>query len=308
MSSHAPEQALLLGPGNGLVGVITPALPPREGESAAPAELPFVVILNAGIIHRVGPNRLHVSLARALSAQGLSVLRVDLSGLGDSLLREDGLAPLDAALADIRDILDSLQATRGVRRVLLMGLCSGADHSVIYAASDPRVVGVVLLDPSIPRTRAYYVTHYARRLLRLRSWVNVVLGRHPLWRSLLRGRRATAAVTGDAASGGAGAGDMAAARPAVTLEHPEVRSYLEKAYGGALAHGVQFLTVLTSDRERQHNYRRQLLDAFPSLDFSGRLLIEYFKRCDHTFSTLASQEKLVALVLKWVGATRFRAD
>ena len=296
MNAHAPEQALLLGPHNGLVGVITPALPPREGESAAP-DLPFVVILNAGIIHRVGPNRLHVSLARALSAQGLSVLRVDLSGLGDSLLREDGQPPLDAALADIRDVLDTLQATRGVRRVLLVGLCSGADHSVIYAASDPRVVGVVLLDPSIPRTRGYYIKHYSRRLLRVRTWMNVALGRHPVWQTLLRGRARPAV-----------GGGMAAARPAVTLEHPEVRSFLEKAYGGALAQGTQFLTVLTSDREGQHNYRRQLLDAFPALDFTGRLLIEYFARCDHTFSTLANQQRLVALVRRWVGETRFRSD
>src|SRR5690606_1367498 len=115
---------------------------------AAPKDPPFVLILNAGIIHRAGPNRLHVTLARALSAAGFPVLRVDLSGLGDSPPREDGAAPLDAALADIRDILDTLQATRGVQRVVLMGLCSGADHSVIYAASDPRVVGVALLDPS----------------------------------------------------------------------------------------------------------------------------------------------------------------
>lgn len=303
-SQHAAEQALLLGPNNGLVGVITPPLAPPDGEAAPP----FVVILNAGIIHRVGPNRLHVSLARALSAQGLPVLRVDLSGLGDSALREDGLAPLDAALADIRDVLDTLQATRGVQRVLLMGLCSGADHSVIYAASDPRVVGVVLLDPSIPRTRGYYLTHYSRRLLRVRTWMNIALGRHPVWKSLLRGRRSAEPVHRDAlAASEAGAPrDMSEARPAVTLEHPEVRAYLEKAYGGALANGVQFLTVLTADRERQHNYRRQLLDAFPSLDFRGRLLIEYFARCDHTFSTLASQEKLVGLVKKWVGETGFR--
>jgi len=66
--------------------------------------------------------------------------------------------------------------------------------------------------------------------------------------------------------------------------------------------------VLTADREGQHNYRRQLADAFPSLDFEGRLRIEYFERCDHTFSTLESQERLLALVRQWVGETRFRGE
>lgn len=299
-SPHAAEQTLLLGPHNGLVGVITPPLPPADGQ--APREdPPFVIILNAGIIHRVGPNRLHVSLARALSADGFPVLRVDLSGLGDSQGREDGSAPLDAALADIRDTIDTLQATRQVKRVVLVGLCSGADHSVIYAASDPRVAGVVLLDPSIPRTKGYYLKHYSGRLLSLRTWKNVALGRHPVWQRLKR--RAHGAPVGESGASGDG---MAAARPAVTLEHPEVRAYLENAYGRALANGALFLTVLTADRERQHNYRRQLQDAFPSLDFNGRLLIEYFERCDHTFTTLASQQRLVGLVRRWMGEAGFR--
>ncbi|NIM40836.1 MAG: alpha/beta fold hydrolase [Hydrogenophaga sp.] len=301
MSHHAAEQTLLLGQSKGLVGVITPPLPPANGQ--APREdAPFVVILNAGIIHRVGPNRLHVSLARTLSADGFPVLRVDLSGLGDSAAREDGLAPLDATLADIREIIDTLEATRQVKRVVLMGLCSGADHSVIYASTDPRVVGVALLDPSIPRTTGYYVKHYSGRLLSLRTWKNVAMGRHPLWQLLKKRRAQELPVLGE----GGGPADMASARPAVTLEHPEVRAFLENAYGRALGNGAQFLAVLTSDRERQHNYRGQLEDAFPSLDFKGKLLIEYFDRCDHTFTTLASQQRLVGLVRRWMGGTGFR--
>lgn len=297
--SHAAEQTLLLGQHKNLVGVITPPLPPAEGAPAR-EDPPFVLILNAGIIHRVGPNRLHVSLARALSADGFPVLRVDLSGLGDSAPREDGSAPLDATMADIREILDTLAATRQVKRVVLMGLCSGADHSVVYAATDPRVVGVALLDPSIPRTTGYYLRHYSGRLLSLRTWKNVAMGRHPLWK-LLKRRAHAAPSTPEGAPA-----DMAAARPAVTLEHPEVRAFLENAYGRALGNGAQFLAVLTSDRERQHNYRGQLEDAFPSLDFKGRLLVEYFDRCDHTFTTLASQQRLVGLVRRWMGGVGFR--
>ncbi len=298
--THAAEQTLLLGPQKNLVGVVTPPLPPADGAPAR-EDPPFVILLNAGIIHRVGPNRLHVSLARALSADGFPVLRVDLSGLGDSAPRDDGLAPLDAAMADIRDVIDTLQATRQVKRVVLMGLCSGADHSVIYASTDPRVVGVALLDPSIPRTAGYYLKHYSARLLSLRTWKNVATGRHPLWRRLKK-RRVQAPPAG---TGGEPA-DMAEARPAVTLEHPEVRAFLANAYGRALGHGAQFLAVLTSDRERQHNYRGQLEDAFPSLDFKGRLLIEYFERCDHTFTTLASQQRLVGLVRRWMGGAGFQ--
>ncbi|MBU7574157.1 MAG: alpha/beta fold hydrolase [Hydrogenophaga sp.] len=287
------EQALLLGPRKSMVGVITPA----STRSAVP-DAPFVVILNAGIIHRVGPNRMHVLLARALAAAGFGVLRVDLSGLGDSEARDDALPPLDATLADIREILDMLQATRQVQRVVLVGLCSGADHSIIYAGTDERVVGVALMDPSIPRTLGYYVHHYGHRILGLRAWLNLMLGRHPIWRALRH--RLSSKVPG-----GSPAEEVEARGP--SLEDPKVRAFLQNAYGRALGSGVQMLAVLTSDRQRQHNYRRQLLDAFPLLTFGDQLWLEYFKECDHTFASSANRARLIGLVETWMKATNFRS-
>lgn len=288
------EQALLLGPRKSMVGVITPA----SAQAAVP-DAPFVVILNAGIIHRVGPNRMHVLLARALAAAGFGVLRVDLSGLGDSEARNDALAPLEATMADIREILDMLQTTRQVQRVVLVGLCSGADHSIIYAGTDERVVGVALMDPSIPRTLGYYVHHYGHRILGLRAWLNLMLGRHPIWRALRRrlSRKAPA---------GSQAQEMEARGP--SLEDPKVKAFLQNAYGRALSNGVQMLAVLTSDRQRQHNYRRQLLDAFPQLSFGDQLWLEYFKECDHTFASSANRARLIGLVETWMKATNFRSQ
>lgn len=287
---HVVEQALLLGPRKSMVGVITPA----STQSAVP-DAPFIVILNAGIIHRVGPNRMHVLLARTLASMGYGVLRVDLSGLGDSEARGDGLAPLDATMADIRDILDMLQTTRQVQRVVLMGLCSGADHSIIYAGTDERVVGVALMDPSIPRTVGYYVHHYGYRILGIRAWVNFALGRHPVWHAMRRHlspapAHAQAEVRGP------------------SLEDPKVRAFLQNAYGRALRNGTQILAVLTADRQRQHNHKRQLLDAFPQLSFGKLLRLEYFKDCDHTFTSVANRARLINVVVEWVKAAPFRSS
>jgi hypothetical protein len=52
------EHALRFGDQNALSGILT--------EAAAPSTGTGVAILSAGITHRVGPNRLHVSLARDL--------------------------------------------------------------------------------------------------------------------------------------------------------------------------------------------------------------------------------------------------
>jgi pimeloyl-ACP methyl ester carboxylesterase len=281
------EQALVLGPRKSLVGVITQAAPAVQR-----ADAPVIVVLNAGIIHRVGPNRMSVALSRTLAAAGFTVLRFDLSGIGDSEARTDGLAPLDASLADIREALDMLETTRQARRVVLVGLCSGADHSLLYAGTDPRVVGVVLLDPSIPRTRGYYLRHYGSRLLRLRSWLNVALGRHPHWQALKR-RVALAPVNVE----------EDAQRP--DLEQPEVRAFLQRAYESALGQKVQFLAVLTAGVEQRHNHSKQLLEAFPQLNFGDQLRLEYFKDSDHTFTSEANRARVIRLILEWAQATKF---
>ena len=181
-----PESVALLGPGKSLVGIVTTPDVPAEGASTACA-----IVLNAGIIHRVGPNRLHVEMARALADSGLQVVRFDLSGIGDSESRGDSMAPLDAALTDIRDVLDTLSATRGIRRFMLIGLCSGANHAILSAAADERVASVALIDPYVPRTRRYYFNHYVGRMTSVRSWWNLVRGKHPIWQAIFGARQTT---------------------------------------------------------------------------------------------------------------------
>src|SRR5690606_23743533 len=73
------ESAVLFGPTRSLVGVVTE---PAAG-SARP-DAPAVLILNSGLVHRVGPKRLHVRLARRLAGLGFTCMRIDLSGIGDS--------------------------------------------------------------------------------------------------------------------------------------------------------------------------------------------------------------------------------
>lgn len=273
------EQALLLGPRKSLVGVIA--------ESVAPAAAgrPAVVILNSGIVHRVGANRMSVPLSRALAEAGHMVVRFDLSGIGDSEPRPDALSPLEASLADIREVLDSLESTRGTDRVILAGLCSGADHSLLYAQGDPRVVGAVLLDPSLPRTLRHRIYHYRSRALRPESWLNLVRGKNPIWRSL-RGRMS---------------GEAPVTRQS-TLQDPAVRAYLERAYRTGVENGVHFLAILTGERSY---YSGQLLDAFPRVPFGDQLRTEYLETSDHMFSAQADCMRVIGTIVDWARSRPF---
>jgi pimeloyl-ACP methyl ester carboxylesterase len=280
------EQVLLMGPRKALVGIVTPA---AEGVATAPGR-PAVVVLNSGIIHRVGANRMTVQLCRRLSGQGFDAVRFDLSGIGDSESRDDGLGLLEASLADIKEALDTLESVRGFKRFVLVGLCSGADHAVVYAGRDPRVTGLVLLDPSIPHTPRYYLNHYARRATRLSSWMNIARGKHPLWHAL--GQR----------MGGAGHAEVPEEGPRADLDSPEAKAFLSNAYAAAHRSGNRFLAVLTAEREDHHNYREQLIDAFPDVPFGDRLQLEYHEGTDHTFTAEADRERVIEGIVGWIRA------
>jgi pimeloyl-ACP methyl ester carboxylesterase len=282
------EQALLLGKRKSLVAII--AQEPVAARAAA--DRPIVVILNSGIIHRVGPNRMFVRLARQLAGEGHVVVRFDLSGIGDSEPRPDGLEPLDAALADIREVLDSLEASRQARRFVLVGLCSGADHSIIYGGQDPRIVGLVLIDPSIPRTRGYYVRHYRGRVLRWRSWLNFACGRHPFWKSLGRSIAPASPASPE--------GEQLP-EPLPDLQESQVRTYLAGVYARAAAAGVDIMAVFTGGREDRHNGATQLLEAFPQVAFGSRLRLEFMGSADHTFTSQADRGRVLALISSWIG-------
>ena len=278
------EQALLLGPRRSLVAVVSSAVRPSVANDA-----PTVVILNSGIVHRVGPNRMSVILARALAAIGFTAVRFDLSGIGDSEPRPDSLPPLEAGLADVREALDSLAASRGTQRFILAGLCSGADLSVVYAGSDPRVVGAVIIDPTIPHTLRHWLHYYKNRLTRAESWINIVRGQNPFWLAMKRRFRRTAS----------------AEEPAIrelTADDPEVRGFLERAYVNAVDRRVRLLAVLTGVLQ---SYREELLDAFPAARFGDLLRLEYLKDADHLFHDPTARARLIDVIVHWAVSTDF---
>ena len=136
------EEPIYFGAGGRLTGILTQPRSLRD-ESRA---LPRFVFLNAGLLHRVGPNRLYTFLARELARAGFCSVRVDLSGKGDSPARE-GLNRPQSVELDHEEIVGGLESRFGPVTVILAGLCSGADDAVRLAPIDDRVVGMLLLDP-----------------------------------------------------------------------------------------------------------------------------------------------------------------
>jgi pimeloyl-ACP methyl ester carboxylesterase len=274
MSRGISEQAVLFGSWTSLVGIVTKAVSPASANRTA------VVILNTGIIHRVGHHRMFVTMSRALGAAGYTVLRFDFSGIGDSSPRDDGLSLVDACMAEIREALDWLERDCAASRMILIGLCSGADHAVLYGHTDPRIVGLVLMDPSIPPTLRYYVHYIGWRLRRLRSWFNVLSGRSRTLRMLMRHM-------------------LNAQRYPMQNRIP--RQTIERHYRNSVDSGIEILAIFTEETTRQ-TYREQMIEALPNVSFGDRLTLEFFPGSDHTFALESDRSRLIQLILQWVSA------
>jgi dienelactone hydrolase len=136
------ERPVRFGSDQRLFGILTPA--PPSGDR------PAIVLLNAGAVNRCGPHRLYVTMARRWANLGFSVLRIDLSGIGDSPAvageRENLVYPREG-LKDIGAALDFLGAEIGATRFIIAGLCSGADLAYQAARREERLDGVVMMNP-----------------------------------------------------------------------------------------------------------------------------------------------------------------
>src|SRR5262249_41153333 len=135
------EKAFLFGKHRSLFGISTDP-DPRTTAAGRPA----VILLNAGVVHRIGPHRCSVRIARRLAAGGFPALRFDLAGIGDSAPRRDALSFAEGAVSDVVEAMDHLQKTRGARSFVLMGLCAGAVNAYETARRDARVAGALMID------------------------------------------------------------------------------------------------------------------------------------------------------------------
>lgn len=157
-----------------------------------------VIVVVGGPQYRVGSHRQFVLLARELSGAGVASMRFDYRGMGDS---SGELRNFESIGNDIAAAIDRFLAeVPTVKEVVLWGLCDAASASLFYASGDPRVKGLVLLNPWVRtdagEAKAYLRYYYVRRLLQREFWSKAFGGRLRLMdsvRSLMANvRRATA--------------------------------------------------------------------------------------------------------------------
>lgn len=288
MSSNVRERVVRFGPGNSLAGILS------TSRDALPG-LPFVVIVNAGIIHRVGPNRLYVDVARAVAAMGYPVLRFDLAGLGDSDAVSTEASLLESAMVDVKAAFEYLSTTHNATTFLAFGLCSGANYAALAAFHEPRVIGVLLIDPTVARTRWSMMVHIGRRLRNMATLRSLLTLRHPVFQRPIRGTRSVAIARAAEGQSGQRAEPMGA-DGSTEANRRSLEQMIER--------GVHLMFVFTGGVNHVYNYHNQLYDLLPGFDFRGQLRLEYMPDTDHTVSDGRGRRQLIASLRSWL-ATAF---
>ncbi len=165
-----------------------------EPGDAIPDTRPTILLLNSGSVHHVGPNRVYVLLARQLARAGFRCVRMDFSGLGDSVIDDldnENKPYLSTASAEIAMAVAALQQ-RGVgKSFTLMGLCSGA-HASFHGGlelTDLPIVECALINPLTfywkegmpldePTLQHFSAWRWYMKAIRdPRSWANLLRGK-----------------------------------------------------------------------------------------------------------------------------------
>ncbi|MEK6260649.1 MAG: alpha/beta fold hydrolase [Planctomycetota bacterium] len=298
---HFRESAVRISTQPDLFGIVC------EPVDSVANDLPWVVLLNAGSSYRIGPGRLYVFLARQLAMQGFRTVRLDFCSLGDSI-SPDSKSENDphpaTAFRDVELVLKNLQHRFDAKKIVLMGLCSGAYAAFQSAAQiqNPVLVESVLINPltffwregmslDVSPVRQLLSIHYYigaamdptkwLKLLSGRSKIGVVGAIKIVLRKLRVLRLPKSATRNDSIDG----------THAVGPGHPreeDVPGDLDRIVRSGRTLAMFFATtdpgysILTFYARRKVKQLRQ----------SGRLNVSFIADADHTFSTRAARQKL----------------
>lgn len=284
------EHAVAFGRDRSLVGVMSEN---GTGNLSVKDNITGVLLLTAGLDHHVGPNRIYVKLARRLAAMGCVVFRFGFSGTGDSGLRRDKLPASQSVIDETQQAMDYLERLTGVKRFILIGLCSGAITAFQVAVADSRVKGAVLLNPPAPNTvqtelmrEHNYYWRYA--LFNFHNWMRLFFLQSD-YRSVWN------AVSAKIKS---------SLRPnyARSVEPPEVVDEITKSFQSFQERRVRLLIVSSySESELGEEYIRKVArKEYKSMKGSGLLSTKVLRGAHHTVRPLACQEELLGFVSEWM--------
>lgn len=278
-----------------LFGVLT-----EPTDAALQPGRPAVLMLNSGAVHHIGPNRLWTRLARQWAARGVTVLRIDLSGVGDSAARPgapENVVYSAHAMQDVSDALAYLRGTKGAGECHLLGLCSGGYHAFKAAVAGQPVASSTVINPltyfwhdgdTLRDVKDYELGELASR------YRDKVFTREP-WLKLLRGQLDARVIVQVGLRRTWGHVEPYLLRLARRLRIP-LRDDLAGELAQAVRQGIRLRFVFAAHAPGYDLLRKQGGSAIDRLIERQLASLDFVSDADHTFTRLEARERLVALL------------
>jgi exosortase A-associated hydrolase 1 len=245
-----------------------------------------VLVVVGGPQYRTGSHRQFTLLARSLAGNGIAAMRFDYRGMGDS---QGAARNFENIEDDLRAAIDAfMAAVPRMRDVVLWGLCDGASAIAAYAASDPRVSGLVMLNPWVRTADGLAKTtlkhYYGDRLRDGDFWRQLINGklniRHSV-RSMLSLMRTAFA-------------------PGVARQNQD--SLPDRIYGGLRAFGGPVMVIIGGAdlTGREFCDLARTTPEWKRLMASPRITQREISRADHTFSKRAWRDQVADWTCEWL--------
>jgi len=264
------EQAFRFGRAHHLVGI--------AGLPSASSGAVGVIVLNAGLVHRVGPFRLHVDMTRRLNEMGYPTLRFDLSTIGDSGATGESQTRNQQICSDVDDAMALLRQHAGCERFVLVGLCSGAEkaHTVARGEqSHEKLAGAVFLDNFAHRTLGFRVRHYLPRMFDVRCWKR--------WLA----RKAREHMDGDIPVFGVS---------------PLPREVVREDLRSMVARGLKLSLIYSGGIHMYFNHHRQFRECFGRVMSDPAVSTRYIGETDHTYVLAGDRQRLIDHIGEWLAS------
>ncbi len=299
------ETVLRFGPDNGLLGILSEPASPAAADGGR-----LILMINEASNRLVGPNRIHVPLARRWASLGYRVLRFDPSGMGDSPARggyAENLVYCPTTDEDVATAIDWLRARvpqAPAPQMHLIGLCSGAYHAYRAAVQGQPIASTVLINPivffvdeatsldypdQLPESfMAEEVVRYKQSVRSVRKWVEL-LSKAAGWRRLLQ-----------------------VVRQWISWHVRKISREIARKLGLPLQKDLHGELLSVAKRRVRQNFIfassepgqvylfEHAASAVEQLERQGDISIEYIPQANHSFSIYASRLKLIELVCELV--------
>lgn len=252
--------------------------------------MPGLILLNAGVLPRVGPHRLNVELARTAARHGIPAIRFDFPGLGDSGFTNSRAAHDEQALDAIAHAMNELNGTVSAPgKFLIAGLCSGADAGLMMAKRDQRVAGLFMIEPY------YYpglLSGPCRTIRRLREY------------GLGRASRRVAQMLKTRLSTGSAehAGDPMPLDPEEDARPTPDQQSFASDLEALLSRGAHLELIYANTLMGRYDLWRHQRQIFRPLRDHPHFHVELVPDTDHSFTRIAARQHLVNRLDEWLKA------